>query len=318
MLLRRVVIALALFVTALLASGQGAEPTLLKYKYAKGDKRYYKNVQTMKQSQTLNVNGMAIKQENSMNNEAILAHEVAEIGADGIALFKTKATRRKMTADFGLAGKFEFDSQSSERDTSSQLGQSMTPLLERLTGSEYQIAVNPQGKVTEVKGYAELVADLLKDNPFGAQFGGGDNKTAVTNEQEAFVILSDKPVKPGDKWEVPVDVELATLGRVKGKLTFNFEGFDKVRDVPTVRIGVTNDMSIELNLDQGGTKVSGTITTNNSSGTVQFDPAAGRVLLSKSTLTMGGQLTVEAGGMTIPVDNQQEQTNSYELLDKLP
>jgi hypothetical protein len=29
-------------------------------------------------------------------------------------------------------------------------------------------------------------------------------------------------------------------------------------------------------------------------------------------------LTVEAGGMTIPVDSQQDQTHTYELLEKLP
>jgi hypothetical protein len=33
---------------------------------------------------------------------------------------------------------------------------------------------------------------------------------------------------------------------------------------------------------------------------------------------MGGQLSVEAGGMVIPVDNQQEQTSTMTLLDKLP
>jgi hypothetical protein len=33
---------------------------------------------------------------------------------------------------------------------------------------------------------------------------------------------------------------------------------------------------------------------------------------------MGGQLSVEAGGMIIPVDTQQEQTSTTTLLEKLP
>ena len=33
---------------------------------------------------------------------------------------------------------------------------------------------------------------------------------------------------------------------------------------------------------------------------------------------MSGQLTVEAGGMTIPVDTQSEESNTIELLEKLP
>jgi hypothetical protein len=37
----------------------------------------------------------------------------------------------------------------------------------------------------------------------------------------------------------------------------------------------------------------------------------------KRSTPLGGMLTVEAGGMTIPVDNLQEQTNNYELLEDL-
>jgi len=33
---------------------------------------------------------------------------------------------------------------------------------------------------------------------------------------------------------------------------------------------------------------------------------------------MSGQLTVEAGGMTFTIDNEQEHTSTVELLDKLP
>lgn len=312
----RLILASAFLVFASIsaAGARADEPVLLRYKETKGQTRYYKNVQEMKQKQTI----ANMKLENSFNQEAIVVRTVEDVSSAGLTTFKVKADRRKVKAEFGPLGKFEFDSKSSERDTSSQIGSAMTPILERITGSEFEIVINPQGQVTEVKGYAEMIADLVKDNPFGAQFGGGDNNAAKNAEQDAFVILSDKPVKPGDKWETPFEVPLATLGTVKGKTTCTFEGYDKVGDRKTVRIGVTTDVSIDLKLDQGGMKVTGTLSSNNSEGTVQFDPEAGCVVSARRGFSLSGQLTVEAGGMIIPVDNQQDHVYELTLLEKLP
>lgn len=302
-----------------LASARADEPVLLKHKVAKGETQYYRNTQTMKQAQSLTVNGMTIKQDNSLNQEAVLTRVADEVGTDGKVTFRAKAERRKMTAAFGALGKFEFDSKSTERDTGSQIGGALIPVLERLTGSEYQVTVNPQGKVSEVKGYAELIADLLKDNPLAGQvFGGGDNAAAAMSEQDGFVIFSEKPVSIGDQWEVAVSLELPKLGKMEGKTTYTYEGTDTVGNRKTVRIAFIGEMAMELNIDQGGMKVSGTLRSSSASGTIQFDPVAGRVVSIKRSTSLGGMLTVEAGGMTIPVDNQQEQTNNYELLDKLP
>src|SRR5262249_21766224 len=130
-----------------LAQVRADEPVLLKYKVARGESLHYRNTQTMKQEQSLTVNGMTIKQDNKMNQEAILTRVADEVASDGKVTFRLKAERRKAAAEFGALGKFEFDSKSSDRDTGSQIGGALTPLLERTTGSEYQVTVNPQGKV---------------------------------------------------------------------------------------------------------------------------------------------------------------------------
>jgi hypothetical protein len=290
------------------------EPIVLKYKAAKGDKVLYKTGFGLKQSQSI----MGMKFDNTVTQETIVSRVVESVDADGQATVKLKAERRKMSSEFGALGKYEFDSKSTERDTSSAVGASVTPLLERLTGSEYEALVNSRGQVIEVKGYAELVGDLLKDNPLAQQFGANDNKSAAHQEQRGFIILSEKPVKPGDQWEVPVDIELTKIGKMKGTITYTYEGADKVGNRKTARIGVVSNFSLELNIDQGTSKVTGTLSTTSSSGTVQFDPEAGRVVSSKQTSGLSGQLTVEAGGMMIPIDNQQEDTETLELLDKLP
>lgn len=312
--LRRAGIAVLVVVSSSFARAQAEEPVLLAYKVARGETSYYRVGNDMKQAQSI----MGMKLNNAFTQEAVVSRVADVIDADGNVTFKLKTERRKVTAEFGALGKYEFDSKSTERDTGSTIGSDLTPLLERTTGSEYQVVVSPRGRVTEVKGFAELIADLVKDKPLAAQFGAADNKAAVVNEQDAFIVLSDKPVKAGDKWESSFEVELPKTGKLKAKSTYTYEGPDKVGDLKTARIGVTTDLSFELDIDQGGAKITGTLTTSNSSGTVQFDPAAGRVVSIKRSLSLSGQMSVDVGGMTIPVDNQQEQTSSVEWLDKLP
>jgi hypothetical protein len=290
------------------------EPLLLAYKRAKGDTLYYRGTLDMKQSQTI----MTTKVENNFKQDVITSRVIDDIDAKGIATVKVKAERRKVTSEAGPLGKYEFDSQSTERDTGSTIGAALTPVLERLTGSEFQLLVDQRGEVKEVKGFAELIADLIKDNPFAAQFGGGDNKAAVQAEQEAYIVLSEKPVSAGDKWEVPFESELPRIGKMKGKTTYTYEGPDKVGNLKTARIGLSTEMSFELNIEQGGAKVTGSISSTTSSGTAQFDPKAGRVVALKRTLSLSGQLMVEAGGKIIPLDSQQDQSTTLELLEKLP
>ncbi|HEY2250449.1 MAG TPA: hypothetical protein VGH74_05290 [Planctomycetaceae bacterium] len=307
---RRLGLAAVIGVLGLIAPALADEPILLRYKLAKGDKLIYKTSQETKQTQ--NVLNQRI--ETTTNHDAIFVRDVDAVDSTGTATLKTKAERRKLKV-----GDYLFDSKSSDRDTTSQVGAAVTPVLERLTGSEFEVLVSNRGAVVDVKGYIELLGDFVKDNPVAQQIlGSGGKAGAQIAEQDSFVILGDKPVSPGDQWEVPFDADLDGVGKVKGKIVCTYEANDKIGDRKTVRIGVAPEVSIELKVDAGGVKVTGTLSSSSASGTVQFDPEAGRVLKSTRNLTMSGQLTVEAGGMTIPVDTQSEDTFKIELIEKLP
>jgi hypothetical protein len=308
---------LAVVVTLFSLAGPAiaAEPILLRYNFTKGDHLAYRTTHEEKQSQTI----ADQKVESTVKQEVVTSLVVDEIDGDGNAVIRTKAVFRKRKTD-GQGGKFEFDSKSTERDTGSEIGGRVTPILERLTGSEYQLKVTPRGKVTEVKGYAEILADLVKEN-LGAALQAGvlaDNDSQKHGEQEQLVVFSDKPVSPGDNWEHSIDADLKGIGKLKGKVTYTYEGDDKVGGRKTVRIGAKTDLSIDLNLDALGIKLTGTMTTTNSSGTVQFDPAAGRIVSSKNVTGMTGQLNLEVGGMMLPLSSTEEHTDTLQLLDKLP
>lgn len=315
MVLRRIGIALLIVALGFTTLARADEPVLLAYKVRKGETTYTRIGSEMKQTQSI----MGMKLNNTYTQDAVVSRVVDDVSEKGDVTYKLKAERRKVNSEMSaLGGKYEFDSKSTERDTGSAIGAELTPLFERLTGSEYQVIVSPLGRVTEVKGFSELIADIVKDKPIAAQFGGGDNKSAAVAEQDSFVVLSDKPVRPGDKWESAYEVELPKIGKLKGKNTYTYEGPDKVGDLATARIGTASELTFELNLDQGGAKITGTLSTTSSSGTIQFDPAAGRVVSIKRTLSISGQMSVDVNGMTIPIDNQQEQTSTFELLPKLP
>ncbi|MGQ0636090.1 MAG: DUF6263 family protein [Planctomycetaceae bacterium] len=292
------------------------DAVLLRYKFTKGDSQHYRSTQELKQSQTFSPE---VKIETAMSGDTIATRTVTEVSAEGKATIKNKPVRLKMTAEITGVGKFEFDSQSTERDTASMLGGALTPLYEKLSGAELEIVVNKLGNVLSTKGYAELVADIIKDNPLAAQFGAqGSDESAMLSEQEAYLILPEKPVKPGDTWEVPYEFEVPKLGKFRGKNSYKFEAYDMVGTRKTARINATSELTLNLDINQPEAKVTGTMSTTGSSGSVQFDPEAGRILSKKSNLSMVGQLTVDAGGMTLTIDTRQEQANSSELLDKLP
>ena len=314
MFLNRLGLAFIVIVGSWAGAAIADEPLLLRYKFAKGDALNYRATHEEKQHQTI----LDQKVENTTTQEVVTSQVVDEIDGDGNAILKTKTVSQKRKTDG--QSKFEFDSKSTERDTSSEIGAAATPILERLTGSEYQVKVTPRGYVSEVKGFFEIIADLAKEKPSGPILAGviADNEGHTVAEQEHFIIFSEKPVSPGDNWDYSYEVPLKGLGKVTGKSTYTYEGNDKVGERKTVRIGVKSDLTIDFDMEILGVKLTGTMTTTNATGTAQFDPAAGRIVSSKNTSTMTGPLKVEVGGMTLELGNSQDDTRTVELLDKLP
>jgi hypothetical protein len=269
----------------------------------------------MTQSQT--IMGMAI--ENKMTNDAISSYAVDAVDDKGIAQITVKGERLKSTADFAALGEYAFDSQSSKREKSNAIGAALTPLMERLSGIVYQTTVSPDAGVIAVKGYAESLRDLVEGNPLTAQFaGGGSDESARQALDGVFPKLNNAAVKAGDTWDVPVEIAMGKVGKLTGKSTYRFVGPDKVGARTTAKLEVTTDLSVELDIDMDGGKVTGKISTNNSQGVVHFDVAAGRVIAGQSSVTMGGMLNVNVNGMDIPIQNDQTIKTTVEYLEKLP
>jgi len=305
----------AVGLTLLPAIARADDALELRYKAQVGDKSIYQSSLTTEVNQS--VNGQKI--DTTFEQSDVTTYTVKKIAEDGTIIFESQNERLKIDGEFAPQATFKFDSQSDDHDTSSQIGAAVTPLYERLSGAILGVEVTPLGKVKKVTGYTELLQDVLKDNPLAQRFaGGGSEEGAVSGLQDLFVLFKSAPVKPGDTWDKPYKIKLPGLGEFEGKRTYTYVGPDKVGDVPTLRITIDTDLTGDLDIDMGTSKVSGKFETDSASGTVQFDPASGRILSMDSEQTFSGDLTVEAGGMTIPVNFDQTIKNTRKLIDKIP
>jgi hypothetical protein len=288
------------------------EPIMLRYKASPGDKLVYRTTTSMKQTQVIGEMEIA----NNMTQTSVADYKVDGIGDDGQIQFTIENTQLKVENVLGPLGKYVYDSTANDRETGSVLSDSLNPLYDALSGVIVQAELTPRGEVVKVSGYKELLADLLKDNPLAAQFaGGGSDDVYKLGLADNFITFSDKPVRPGDQWDVPYELPLPKLGQAAGKRSFTYVGPDKVGDRPTVKIEVVHDVKFDLDLDSMDAKVSGTLATDTSSGVAHFDPVSGRLVSYKSKHTLSGTLTVVAGDMTIPVKSDQTQETAIELLE---
>ena len=310
----RVVMLVGVVCSLVSIAAQADDGVTLRYKRAKGDRTF--SIEKTLTKQTQNVMGMTF--DNSVDTEAISSSTVDDIDDKGNFHLSERTERIKVKADLGLGGKFEFDSTSSERDKSSEVGAALTPVFERMSGAVIQVVMTPQGEVKEVKGFTDLFRDLIEKNPLVAQFtGGGTDEAAKLAAQERLPKF-DKPLKIGESWETPINTELPNIGKIAGKKVYRYVGPDKVGDRSAAKIELTGDLSVDVNVDQGGVKVTGTIRSTSYTGTILFDVDAGKILSQESTQVMGGDLNVSAGGMNIPVRQEQTVKGTMKRLEKLP
>jgi hypothetical protein len=302
----------ALCVLAVLAAGLGAdEPITLRYKAKPGDQLVYRNQNSIEQVQKIG----EVKLENKLSQEEQVRRTFAEPTQEGTLQYTAKTERLKVQHKLGPLGEYKFDSQATERETGSMLGDALTPLYERLSGGELQITLTPRGDVKQVKGLTEMIGDLLKNNPIASQFaGGGSDKAALVGVQQHTLRFQEGPVSPGEMWEHPIEVELPGLGTGKGKTIYTFTGTKEVDGRKIAEISLNQSLSFDVSLETMGAKVTGTVSTGNFSGKAEFDLEAGRLLSMKIEQTLSGRLSVDVAGQTINIDQEQTQTDSVELL----
>jgi hypothetical protein len=268
-------------------------------------------------TQNQNVQNKDVKNEFTQQEYSVWS--IGEADKEGNIGIRMETKQFEAKIKIGLLGDYTFDSRKNDNEKGSALGQALTPLYERLSGANIGLTISPQGKVMKLEGYKELLGDLLKDNPIAAQFAaGGSEEVAKMGFSEFIIQFEKKAVTPGTRWETPFEMNLDKFGTAKGKKTYIYEGEDKVGSLKTARITVATELSFDLDSEMGGAKVTGRMSVTESKGQLQFDPKRGVLVSLNNQYKISGNLNVSAGGMEIPIQIEQVQHITVDLMDQLP
>lgn len=311
----RWIVALLAGVLLVPAVVRAQDAVMLRYQLAPDDSQIYETSSVMQQKQT--VAGQELS--TSFTMREVMVRSLRERTDEGNLEIASENKRLYFEANIPQSGEYTYDSTKTERESGNQLADELNKVFGRLDGATITFTMTPRGEVTSVSGFQELLAEILKENPTGAQFvGGGTDEAQRLALVERLLYLPEEPIQPGDTWEQTASARLPNLGTMKSQRTFKYEGPDEVGGRKTARISISTEMTFDLKLEQMGTKVTGTLKTTRGQGTAQFDPEAGRLVSSKTTVDLAGELTVQVGDQMIPVQTKQTQTTTTELLQELP
>lgn len=177
------------------------------------------------------------------------------------------------------------------KDTSSALNPltMMSRLFHAIKGQQFQMKVDPDGKVLEVKGMEEMAEKIINSMNMGDEFRETLDKSfkqqfneASLKEQfeRAFFIFPGKEVKVGDSWVKEQGIPGGAPGKFKTTYTVDeIEGEMVNLDVKSVFSGM-----------EESTKMTGT-----QSGTMVVDSRSG--LIMESDLDM--DIEAEEGGQKV-------------------
>jgi hypothetical protein len=296
-------------------TGQAQDAIQFRYDWKENAKHIYQRGQTITQSQT--VMDKKINTKITSTDVSVLTVEAKD--AKGNLEIRTENKHLKVDMDIDIVGKYSFDSSKNDNEKGSTLGAALTPVYERLSGAALTLTVTPRGEVVDLKGYKELIADVLKGNPLGEQFaGGGSDKAAKLNLAEFFPQFPENAVKPGEIWETKFDMELPKLGKVQGKRIYTLDSLTRKNGRKLAKILVSTELSFDLDINMEGAKVTGNMSISKSGGTILYDVEENLIVSLNNQITLGGLLNVQAGGMNIQVGSEQNQSIDMKLLNEVP
>jgi Family of unknown function (DUF6263) len=290
------------------------EGATLDWKFER-DKPFYQTM-TTKTQQTMKVMGSDVPQ----NQEQTFYFEwkPTEVKDDTVTL-KQKIVGLKMNIDIG-GSKIAFDSTSKENPANNPLNK----FFEALNGVEFTLTLDrKQMKVTRIEGAKDFVEKLGGANPQMKPLLEKilSEKALMEMSDPLFAALPGKKVKKGESWDRKSSLDMGPLGKYDTTYTYTSDGPDK--DQKFEKIGVKTDLKYTPpeSAAQGGLPFQikqAELKASDATGTVLYDPKAGRVESYEVGMTLTGKLTIVIGQQSTEVDLTQKQTTKIETSDKDP
>jgi hypothetical protein len=287
-------------VAALHAAPAQAQTTL-RYTFKKGEKFHCVDEMKTESQMTLGGNDFTTKSSHIFD----MTWKVIGVGSDGKAKVAQTLDRIRWVQE-GPQGTFEFDSKKAEEPTDS-FGKVMVPLFKAMVGAELQVAMTPQGEVSDVQ-LPQKVVDALKNMPGGKLV----QETLKDFTGPGGLRLSKDPVKPGASWNTNVKMKMAPVGELVMDTKYTYDGKGEGDRKNLERITLQPTLAADV---APGSPDKVKFTKQEGKGSAYFDNKKGRLVETSLVLKM--ELEVSSEGQTVPVKYAQSNRTTLEEVKRV-
>ncbi len=307
--------ALALLVVLGLTLPAFGQKATLKWKFEK-DKSFFQTM-TTNATQTMTVTGTPLVQKQS---QTFYFKWTPKEEKDGKVTLEQEIIGVKVDIDIG-GSKVSYDSTSPD-NTANPLNE----FFKALIGSKFTLTLDTaKGVVEKVEGNKEFIDKLAKQNPQMKQLLDKilNEKSLKEMAEPTFAPISGKEVEKGKPTREPLTtkLDLGPMGTYETTYTYTYEGpnaKDKME-----KIGVKTDLKYLPPDDKASAGMpfkikEAKLEPSDATGSIDFDPAKGRIVKSETSVKIKGKLKIEIGGQTTEVDLSQDQNTKIQTDDKNP
>ena len=220
-----------------------------------------------------------------------LYQTVKEVKPDGSAVVLQVLSRIKMESTGGFVGAtVKFDSQDPQQEDEAN---TLSKILQPLIGAEFEVTYSNRGIVLDVEPPADLVKTLTADSTtvFQQMFSKDAFKTMLS---QSSVVLPEKPVSEGTKWESKFSSSTQTGGAAV-TVSYVYGGTVQVAGKELEQLNVT--MVVKLLESKLPDSPRLNIKKQSSSGIMYFDNQAG--VMSHSAIKQLMQIEGQIGAMSL-------------------
>jgi len=291
---------LASVALVLLSASPAQSAETLRWKFQPGKSIAYEMQQNMEMHTT--IRGQKIKTATSQTMD--LTWHVDSVSRDGSCRMTQTIDRIRLSLE-GPTGTVEYDSSAEEQPNDALLN-TLRPVFESMVGAQFSLKMDALGHVSDVR-IPEQFRKSLKDQPAG-QMGAFSEESMKQMVEQASLILPQPAVSTNQKWNSQSEFDMP-FGVLKTNNQMTYVGPARTGNVPLENIRMTSSVRVETAPDSPlGIELKEQAT----SGTIQFDNAAGHV--HGSTVTQKMVMTVKADGQSM----QQNVTQTRRLQIKQP
>lgn len=170
-------------------------------------------------------------------------------------------------------------------------------LAARLKGASLTLLLTGQGEVNRLRGYDDFIRQLAEGKPENEKV-----LKALFSEEgleetfaEMFAFLPRKAADPGDKWERDTVEPVPPFGFFRSRFEYQYEGLKE--GAHAISYTVKTEFNKPKDPPALFRLIKGELTGEEGKGFALFDADAGRLVRGERTMTVRGQLTIEAAGV---------------------